>query len=703
MTYLLQDYYGLIAKARICCKGVVTKLSTGSHAMIQDTMSFLNIFLVWHPDFSDEGHSGNEIAEALYREFCRDSANPMAPAIGVPIYFRTSSAEGCAPEPIDLGAARHTMVVFLTDASMVLDKAYSDYAAELATRVANEPHARILSCRLPGIGSLPLGPTQSILLPATQPERMATLRLKIAAECCRLLQDHPQAADPEHRLSSAAAKLFISHAKRDARDIAHEIKAQVEDRGIDTFFDEAHIAPGYDFTSEIKENIKRSAVLAWQSDEYASRPWCNIELLTAKQHLRPIVVALSLTSGEERSFPFLGNVRTIVAGKDNITEIIIAVVREYLRKLYADGRFQILTAEGSVPRADTWLFRPPEPIDAALLESGGDRCVLYPDPPISTAESEILRRLFPHVCFTTPATADQESLQGMAVAISISKPEADAPAGLSAIHLHSAMIELARHILSRGGTLAYGGDLRERKVYGFTRQLFELVRAYKDLDRPPLARIKNFLAYHAAAELSKEEESMLQDLAEFEKILPDDMAKQFNLDIKKRVPVSGETPDEQYIRARCLTAMREAMVPKTHARVVLGGIVSGQQGIYPGILEESYLTLRAGKPLYVIGAFGGCARLVAQAIRDKSCPREFTREFQMNDRLAQLEASYKQYGAGANPINYEQCAGVLTGAAISGLNNGLSEDENRELFETPDLDRVVGLVIKGLSQRRPRP
>jgi hypothetical protein len=664
-------------------------------------MPYLNVFLVWHPKFRDQGRSGNTIAEALYREFCRDPENPMAPAIGVPVYFRTSAAAGTAPKPIDTRAAQHTMVVFLTNASMAVDKAYRSYAAKLAKAAKDDPSTRILSCVFPGSGYLPLGPTQQIRLPDKPSERLPTLRLKLAAECCRLLQNRPRGGDPKRKLSAEAARLFISHAKRDARDIAHRIKAQIEDKGIDTFFDEAHIAPGYDFTDEIKESIKRSAVLAWQSDEYASRPWCNIELLTAKQHLRPIVVASGLVSGEERSFPFLGNVRTIVAGKNNITEILIASVREYLRKLYAEGRFAILAKDGSMPRADASLFRPPEPIDAALLEGAGKKCVLYPDPPISTAESEVLRRLFPRVGFTTPATADRKSLRGMVVALSISLPDTVASDGLSAIHLQSAMIELGRHILSRGGILAYGGDLRAKKEYSFTRQLFELVRAYKDLDRPPLARIWNFLAYHAWAELSEEEESMLLDLARFEKILPKDVAKRFGLDFQNRRIVGYDTPEHKYIRARCLTAMREAMVPKTHARVVLGGRVSGQQGIYPGILEESTLTLRARKPLYIVGAFGGCARLVAQTIREKRQPQEFTREFQ-GEAVDALEESYRKYGGGKSPIDYEGCVAVLTGAGIGGLNNGLTEAENRQLMETTDLDRIVSLVITGLSRRRPR-
>jgi hypothetical protein len=45
--------------------------------------------------------------------------------------------------------------------------------------------------------------------------------------------------------------------------------------------------------------------------------------------------------------------------------------------------------------------------------------------------------------------------------------------------------------------------------------------------------------------------------------------------------------------------MREAMVERTDARIVLGGRVSGHQGKYPGIFEEAYVTLCAQKPLYL--------------------------------------------------------------------------------------------------------
>jgi hypothetical protein len=697
---------------------------------------FFNVFVVWHPDFGQDGATGRAIAEMLYREFCRDPERPMSPAVGVPIYFRTSQKGEVAPPPLDFNAAHYNVVVLLVDSSMVLDQAYQRFAQDIA-QAATAPHNRLLAFQFPGAGQLQLGNMQQIALPRDEAERTAKLRLIFASECCRLLQQRPRGGEGGAQLSPEPPRLFISHAKRDAEAQAEDLKALVEKTHVDTFFDRVDIAPGYDFTVEIRESIKRSVVLAWQSDEYASRPWCNIELLTAKESLRPIVVVLGVKSGEERSFPYLGNVRTIVATGGNSTDIIIAAVREYLRKLYAEGRFTSLSEAGLIPPARFHLFRPPEPIDGALLErktqaSGSDEVstaptrerrqewVFYPDPPLGTAEVDMLARLFPHIRFVTPATLDRSSLNGMTVALSISESDDLGDFGASSLHLVSAMIEVARHALCHGAVIAYGGDLRERRLYGFTRQLFELVHAYDDLGRQRLERIRNYLAYHVAAELPKDEESRLIELATFVKPLPQNLADRFQLDPGKRQPIPDDTPEHRYIRARCLTAMRETMCQDTDARILMGGRVSGQQGKYPGLLEEAYLTLCAGKPLYLVGGFGGCARLLMQMIRDKERPVELTRDYQRaHPRMArypggdgsaqqemvpfeQLEQSYLQYEqdpeVGQERIDYDNCVDKFLSASIMDLKNGLTEDENLDLFETSDLDRIVYLLMKGLAE-----
>jgi len=51
--------------------------------------------------------------------------------------------------------------------------------------------------------------------------------------------------------------------------------------------------------------------------------------------------------------------------------------------------------------------------------------------------------------------------------------------------------------------------------------------------------------------------------------------------------------------------MREQLLVRTQARIMLGGRTTGYKGKYPGLVEEALLTLQAGKPLYLMGGFGG--------------------------------------------------------------------------------------------------
>jgi hypothetical protein len=350
---------------------------------------------------------------------------------------------------------------------------------------------------------------------------------------------------------------------------------------------------------------------------------------------------------------------------------------------------------------------------------------------LGTAEAEVLDRLFPAVKFITPATADGATLDGMKVALSISESDDLLAHGQSELHLLSAMIELARHALSRRAVIAYGGDLREKGENGYTRQLFELVRAYQDLGREPLNRILNFLPFHIAADLPETEEARLMALATFVKVPPPaEIVERFGLDADTPQPVPDLTPGNRFVRARCLTAMREVMSRTVDARVVLGGRVSGHQGKYPGILEEAHLMLRAGKPLYLVGGFGGCARVLARAVGEGRRPEQLTRAYQMaHPRVRkikgvvgeteaetipfeQLESAYATYArgpatgdpaalspaAGDGPIDYEALVDAFVRARAAGLNNGLTEFENRELFETSDLDRITSLVMTGLAR-----
>ena len=256
------------------------------------------------------------------------------------------------------------------------------------------------------------------------------------------------------------------------------------------------------------------------------------------------------------------------------------------------------------------------------------------------------------------------------VGISVSEPGAAEleARGLTDDHVRHVFVELARQILAAGGSLAYGGDLRHG---GYTRTLLALLRTYSRADRPPRSRVRAYLARPAWKDLGVADES---ELAVFATPL--------------KVPAAGSDADDSApARARDFTAMRRQMTMDIDARVVIGGRLAGQVGRWPGVVEEAYLAVRARKPLLVAGALGGAAARVAEAVRGQQ-PPELTTRFQ----LSHTTGHDTILTSGEGPDEED----LLKTFAGADLRNGLSEDDNRILWEADDLDLVVALVLRGL-------
>ena len=84
-------------------------------------------------------------------------------------------------------------------------------------------------------------------------------------------------------------------------------------------------------------------------------------------------------------------------------------------------------------------------------------------------------------------------------------------------------------------------------------------------------------------------------------------------------PVRGEGDSQ---RAQSLTHMRELMIGGSSAvaAIVVGGRTYAESGRPPGIEEEVQIARRQGVPVYVLGAAGGEAALVAERLRQQNPP-----------------------------------------------------------------------------------
>lgn len=255
-------------------------------------------------------------------------------------------------------------------------------------------------------------------------------------------------------------------------------------------------------------------------------------------------------------------------------------------------------------------------------------------------------------------------LERCRIAVSISDSPDLAYRGLGERHLRDVMVEIARHLISEGGSLVYGGDLRQ---HGYTELLFEVAARYhKSSDGLPA--FTNVLPWPSHVALAKEEfDKREQDLGEHARLVR--LARDgSNLPREQAFP---RTPPEDTDWAPALTAMRRRVTEQCQVRIVLGGVVEGYRGRMPGIAEEALLALQAEKPVYVLGGFGGCSGDICEEMK-LVAPGHSQRRWTMREEFA--------------------------GMNVKHLRNGLTEGENRTLASTGHTDELVVLILRGLRR-----
>lgn len=371
----------------------------------------LTVYVVWHPQNSD----GQALAEHLYSRLDHDVAIAAATGLGIPVHFRSEPGKDGTqiPREIDFDRSSHTAVVVLIDEAMMsareawgpymraLWRAAKGNPAHRILPVALHAKARLLDDELADANFIPLDGIGT----AERPRRLAN---RITHELSRLLLP-PR--DVSTGAPQPAVMLFLSHAKAEGEDIARSIKAHVDrEEALQTFFDARDIPPGVSFDTVIEWHFRAraqgvptlTALVAVKTDAYASREWCQREVLMAKQHRCPIVVVNAVERGEERSFPYLGNVPTIRWRKgDDVASQCQSVVDLALTEVLRDEflRQHLAYIKGLHKLGDevVVLTRPPE---LALLDQM--TTFLYPDPVLGFAENALLLKLRPGVRLVTP-------------------------------------------------------------------------------------------------------------------------------------------------------------------------------------------------------------------------------------------------------------------------------------------------------------
>jgi hypothetical protein len=524
-------------------------------------------------------------------------------------------------------------------------------------------------------------------------------------------------------------RIFLCHAKADGEKIAQNVRGYLEKwTQLRSFFDRHDIPLGEDVTKSIQDAIRQSLLFVVWTDGLLDSPWCQYEIIEARRQQRPMLVLDALTMQSPRFFPFLGNM-PVVHWRNKPAPVVTALLLELICAFHLKAVFESLNrADEPVPY---FGLHPPDLLDASLARSslttvtayGGEPTgsaveFVYPDPPLKLEELAILKQLIPSNRFLTLAEwhalragnvlraswdvsteVRPNPLRAMSVGISVSESETWADLGLIGRHQDDLAADIALELILLGAKVFWGGDLRPEGL-GF--RLKRIVETYQHPTHPPQDHVALFTPFSLRPKLPPRAIKDRRDFADVR--LMDCPVK---LQKGRAANIGADTPSGRALMALALSAMRAAMAHECHARILLGGRLHGFQGIYPGIVEEAFESVRADRPLYILGGFGGAARAVFDAIANPQAAgaseladacQEFAAEAK---RTVHEEHRLWVVRAQRADLQFDPQAvtAAFSGLGRSGLSrsNGLSDRENEVLSTSQDSHAIVGLLVKGLA------
>ncbi|MCI4625462.1 MAG: toll/interleukin-1 receptor domain-containing protein [Candidatus Magnetoovum sp. WYHC-5] len=374
------------------------------------------IYVLWHKDYAE----GQIYAKEIYSTFTRDISAPLSRGIGIPVYFRFEEYEDGKPKDIDVELAQHTIVIIFINAKIVKSDKWKEYINNLKEKMDRANNTKKTHIIYPiaikkHALNLDILNCQNFIRFYEFPESTKIKRLIncITHELCRLIYNiEPLYNEVKQQAinskSNPPLKIFISHVKQDGEDLALNIRNYInQNTSLKTFFDANDIAIGHDFEKIINENITTDIVfLVIHSDKYTSSEWCKTEVITAKRKNSPIIVINIFKNGEDRSFPYMANVRNFRfnTSYDDIEDIIFVTLKETLKIKYQKMYIEYLLKRFNMEiDNNTVLYYPPEILSFLFIKNLNNGYVIYPDPPLGLNELKIIYEFDNTYKFITPS------------------------------------------------------------------------------------------------------------------------------------------------------------------------------------------------------------------------------------------------------------------------------------------------------------
>lgn len=621
---------------------------------------------------------GLSIYEDLYYLLCRNANEPLIDGLDIPVYFQTNQEDGIIYDVRKTINADKVVVLLLVDLYMFNSSAWTNYINELVNDDKNGV-VKVLPvalCQYAFDINHELGKQQYIRL------KSYDIRACWQEFLIRFYDDLIRTVcDSQEKL-----QIFISHTKKDEDRLgiekANELKAYLRaDTKLNSFYDANDILDGYSFGDQIKENLKKSLLVILETSTYSDRERCRIEAIVGKENHVPTIVVSLFNGMIPRTFPYLGNTPKI-RFDGNWDEVICLLLRTALDKYYEERYLENFSQANSkvIPMM-------PEFINIGKVD--GVNQILYPEPPLGNEELEVVKRQFPTITFNTPSQIFSVSrfLEGKNVAISISESPDSSTLGIGKAMFEDLSVELARHLLISGAHLVYGGDLRPG---GFTELFKDLAYQYGIFEKDKSLKnyFTNYLAWPIYIGMTPASQAEYKSCrincqkAEIPDTIPVDL---------RDIMVPPTTVENLYYWAESLKSMRHEMESHIDARIILGGRVTGFKGYMPGLYEEATNAAKANHPIFLLGGFGGASARLIQLVKGETSSEKLFAECCSNHSYQDF-VSYLDKEKGV--MNFKVLDVFSNNMSV--LKNGLSKEENEQLFVTTNVTEIIALVLKGL-------
>lgn len=670
--------------------------------MKQQIVPPLAVHFVWHPN-----DNINTTIMDFRRYLTRDIDRPFSRELNIPTFLYSSQKRSHPPSNFPKKLAKKDVIFLFLSANTLMIPSWKEYINSLPER--KNYHLVPVAVEHEGIGHTSEGRLKSLNC-----IRMFEWNEDFKKEYAIFYLSHELYRFGLKNINllesgiDSSIRLFLSHAKKGDTGLKHAkaIKKFIDNSNMQGFFDVNDISSGFKFDEEIEKHIKRSTLIAIESDTYSTRYWCQREILTAKREKRPIILVNSLEEYEDRVFPAASNIPCVhitaepLNDKD-ILRILIAALLETIRFEHARKLLTYYRNQKWIDQNAVIFARPPEIQQIVEIlkknKKSNNLVICYPEPPLYKEETEWADYF--NITVSTPLwSSDKKSYKNKKFRIGLSiadyQPDGYDKQNQDLDELKRFSQSLARHLLANKHTLIYGGDLRND---GFTQFILDEATVLRDRLQLDKLFVENYLAWP----LNVKQEN-LKWYANYNTVvkpvsasIPDDI-KSLIHDISTFLP--PDCLENKYIWSRCLTTMREESIKSSDIRILVGGKFENYLGKMPGVLEEFLIAYKQHLVIFLVGGLGGLTKKLCISIKNRKIEEEFTEEWQMNhnDAYQDLQEIASQHGKHTDYDNLKEVIENIT-IPILAERTGLTNEEYERLMTTPFIDESIYLILKSIK------